>query len=218
MDFAFLFSIRLRTGFKEKNFMVTTKPVEFSDLNFLLKKTDNIKADTSGTSFFDALTSAVSNNNASEEGKTLFDSLLSSDSQTTLNQLKQLNSSALQFTTEDITSASEVTGASASTIQSLFSELRTNLMSGIKESLTKLETAVNDPAYGVTSSLKTQFNSAISSIKNDFTTGFGENFDTYEPVKTESNTEKNTYLLNQIYDRQAELPKGLIEKLQGYLS
>lgn len=198
--------------------MVTTKPVEFSDSSFLFKKAENIKTDLSNTSFFDALTSAVSNNKTSEEGKSIFDSLLSSDSHTTLNQLKQLNSSSLQFTTEDITGASQVTGASASTIQSLFNDLRTNLMSGIKESLLNLETAVNNPANTVPAELQTQFNSAIGSIKKDFTTGFGENFDTYEPVKTESNTEKNTYLLNQIYDRQAELPKGLIDKLQGYLS
>ncbi len=197
--------------------MVTTKPVEFNDFNYLLKKTDNIKTDTSGASFFDALTSAVSNNKTSEEGKSIFDTLLSSDSHTTLNQLKQLNSSALQFTTEDITSASQVTGASTSTIQSLFSELRTNLMSGIKESLTKLETAVNDPANTVPADLKAKFNQAISSIKNDFTSGFGENYDTYETTGTESATKSNTYLLTQIYERKNELPEGLLKKLQNYL-
>lgn len=194
--------------------MVTTKPIEFSDSSFLFKKTENIKTDLSSTSFLDALTSAVSNNNTSEEGKGIFDSLLSSDSQTTLNQLKQLNSSASQFTTEDISSAAQVTGTSPLDIQTLFSDLRTNLMSGIKESLTKLESAVNNPANTVPPELQAQFNSAISNIKNDFTTGFGEDFDTFEPVSKDSSTD----LLTQIYNRKDELPEGLLKKLQGYLS
>lgn len=194
--------------------MVTTKPVEFSDSNFLFKKTENIKSDLSNTAFLDALTSAVSNNNTSEEGKSIFDSLLSSDSHTTLNQLKQLNSPALQFTTEEISSAAQVTGASASSIQTLFSDLRTNLMSGIKEALTKLETAVKDPANSVPADLQAKFNAAINSIKNDFTTGFGENYDTFEPVSTDST---NTDLLTQIYNRRNELPESLLTKLQSFL-
>lgn len=198
--------------------MVTTKPVEFSDSNFLFKKTENVKTDLSSPSFLDVLNTAVSGNNTSQEGKSIFDSLLSSNSQTTLNQLKQLNSSALQFTTEDTTSASQVTGTSTSTIQSLFSDLRTNLMSGIKESLLKLESAVNDPANTVPAELKSQFNSAIASIKNDFTTGFGEDFDSYEVSGADTSTQANTDLLSQLYNKKNELPESLIQKLVTYLN
>ena len=191
---------------KEKA-MVATNPVNFNDNNVNLVKTSSFKIDPAGTAFNSELLTALKGgeNTAETKGE---ESKKLVQSKNLLDYLKA-SSFNLKFSDSEINTASASLGTTPEALKNVLNDLRTNLMSGIKKSLLKLEQAVNDPANKVPSELVSKFNAGIDSIKQDFTEGFGEDFDSFEPVETKPDES----LLKELYSHQNDLPKSIADKL-----
>ncbi|OVE74406.1 hypothetical protein BVX93_00065, partial [bacterium B13(2017)] len=99
----------------------------------------------------------------------------------------------IKQTEVDITSELFNTSPTNNQSQSAISGIRSSLMHGIKNSLLNLENAVLDPKNKVPEEWQIKFMSVIESIKSDFESGFGVDFETFETKSSNQN-----FLLNLI--------------------
>ncbi len=136
------------------------------------------------------------------------------DADSTNKMLSSLkNFSGLDFnslTSKETEGLSQIMAVPEKEVSSTLAGLRDSLMSGIKFSLQRLETIVKDPANKVPSDLQSRFLDAIGSIKQDFTTGFGVDYDSVDAKELDS---KSSDLINSLFSAKDRLPERFRQKL-----
>ena len=108
--------------------------------------------------------------------------------------------------------ANPADSASLEELFSLLSEIKQAMMSGIKASVNNLEQALRNRGNKIPAESAIQFQGEINEIKSAFKTGFGLDFDSYEPAPATRPLEE---LVKKLYQKRASLPAALAEKIEA---
>jgi len=177
--------------------------------NIVPAKTDTIKPLSDINAAFSAeLNTAIKKYTTDKEKADI-----TKDDITSENGLKQLNNFKtfnLDFSKTDSTLSSLKAGTTEQELADTLSSIRNNLMNDIKNSLLNLEKQVKDPDNKVPKDLQKNFSNAITKIKDDFSSGFGVDFDSfqYEDTKQDSND-----LLEKLLSFEKSIPESLFAEL-----
>jgi len=186
-------------------------PLNVDDIS--TAKTDTVKPSSDINAAFSAELNAAIKKYSTDKNK----AEITKDDISSENGLKQLNNfkaANLNFSETEIKLSTQTLGATEREIADTLNNIRNDLMNDIKNSLLNLEKQVNDPDNKVPADLQKSFSDAITTIKNDFSSGFGVDFDSFQ--YEEKDQKEN--LLDKLLSFENSIPESLFTELDKVLA